>query len=262
MFVVLIGGIDLSVPWVINAAAILTVTASLGQNDRTVWVVPLVLGLGLVVGLVNGLGITLLSVPAIVMTLGMNGIMEGLTLGLSGGFTCQACASSAPPAVQEAIVGRLFGVPAALWMWLGIVLLVSFLLTFTTFGRKLYAMGNNEYAGYLSGVNVKAMTVALYMLSGMFSALAGIAIVGYAGTPTLGMGDPYLLQSIAAVVVGGVYITGGRGHYLGVAAGSVTLVALLSVLQAVNIPEFGRSIVYGVVILLVLLLYGREDRKG
>ena len=99
------------------------------------------------------------------------------------------------------------------------------------------------------------------MLSGFFSALAGILLVGFGGQASLGMGDPYLFQSIAAVVIGGVSILGGRGQYLGVAAGAVSLTALLSVLLALNMPEYGRSIVYGIVILALLLLYGREQAE-
>ena len=99
----------------------------------------------------------------------------------------------------------------------------------------------------------------LYVLSGVFSALAGIMLVGFGGQASLGMGDPYLFQSIAAVVIGGVYILGGRGHYIGTAAGAVSLVALISVLMAMNMPEYGRSIIYGVVVIVLLLAYGREE---
>lgn len=259
-FVILIGGIDLSVPWVLNGAAILLVTSSLGQNSNALYAVALTLGLGLAVGLVNGLGVALLGVPAVVMTLGMNGVMEGLTLGLSQGMTCQGCASYAPPVVQAVVHQSVAGIPTELLMWLAIAALVSFVLAFTTFGRRTYAIGNNAQASYLAGINVKAMTVVLYMLSGMFSALGGIVLVGFGGQASLGMGDPYLFQSIAAVVIGGVYILGGRGNYLGSVAGSISLVTLVTVLMAVNMPEYGRSIVYGVVILLLLLLYGRREQ--
>ena len=101
----------------------------------------------------------------------------------------------------------------------------------------------------------------LYMLSGMFSALAGIMLLGFGGQASLGIGDPYLFQSIAAAVIGGVYIAGGRGHYVGTVAGAVSLVALVSVLMAMNMPEYGRSITYGVIILVLLLLYGRETEE-
>jgi ribose transport system permease protein len=261
-FVVLIGGIDLSVPWVLNAAAILLVTTSLGQNSRAPLAVALTLAMGLAVGLANGLGVVFLGVPAVVMTLAMNGVMEGLTLGLSAGLTCGPCLSYAPSVVQAAVHTDAFGIPAALWLWLAMIAIVSFVLSCTTFGRGAYAIGVNERASYLAGVPVKATTVALYMLSGMFSALAGIMLVGYGGGATLGMGDPYLFQSIAAVVIGGVYILGGRGHYIGVVAGSICLVTLVTVLLALNVPEYGRSIIYGLVILALLLLYGREPAES
>jgi ribose transport system permease protein len=259
-FVVLVGGIDLSVPWVLNGAAILLVTSSLGHDGRALAAVALTLGLGLAVGLVNGLGAAYLAVPAVVMTLGMNGVMEGLTLGLSKGLTCGTCASYAPPAVRSAVRSDVLGVPSDLFLWLGIVVLVTFALSATTFGRRVYATGNNARAAFLAGIDVRIVTVVLYMLSGMFAALAGIVLVGYGGQPALGMGDPYLFQSITAVVIGGVSILGGRGHYLGAVAGSITLVALISVLQAENMPEYGRNIVYGVTILAILLLYGRGRR--
>jgi ribose transport system permease protein len=260
-FVILIGGIDLSVPWVLNGAAILLVTSSLGRDGRAVSAVALTLGLGLAVGLVNGLGVAYLAVPAVVMTLGMNGVMEGLTLGRSKGLTCEACASYAPDAVRSAVNGHVLGLPADLLLWLGVILLVTFALSATTFGRRVYVIGNNPRAAFLAAVNVRLVTVALYMLSGLMAALAGIVLVGYGGQPALGMGDPFLFQSITAVVIGGVSILGGRGHYLGAVAGSITLVALISVLQAENMPEYGRNIVYGVTILGILLLYGRGSRQ-
>lgn len=262
MFVILIGGIDLSVPWVLNAAAILLVTSSLGQDGHAAWALLLTLGMGAGVGALSGLGIALFNVPAVVMTLAMNGIMQGLTLGLSGGMTCGGCAAYAPPVVQAAAHATWLGIPAALWLWLLVAALVSAVLSLTGFGRRTYAIGTNARASYLAGINVAVTTVALYALSGLFSAVAGIMLVGFGGQAALGMGDPYLFQSIAAVVIGGVAILGGRGHYVGVVAGSISLVALVSVLMAMNMPEYGRSIIYGVIILVLLLLYGREAGEG
>ncbi|HEY1366425.1 MAG TPA: ABC transporter permease [Gaiellaceae bacterium] len=260
-FVILVGGIDLSVPWVLNAAAILLVTSSLGRDGRAAQAVLLTLALGLATGLVNGIGIAYLAVPAVVMTLGMNGIMEGLTLGLSKGLTCASCASYAPKAVQDAVNKQFLGIPTDLFLWLVVALLITFVLSATTFGRRIYAIGNNDAAAFLAGINVRLVTVALYMISGLFSALAGIVLVGYGGQATLGMGDPYLFQSIAAAVIGGLSILGGRGHYLGTLAGSITLVALISVLLAENMPDWGRNVVYGIAILVILLVYGRERRQ-
>jgi len=106
-FVVLIGGIDLSVPWVLNGAAILLVTTSLGRDSRTWWALPLTLGMGLTVGMCNGLAVAFLAVPAVVITLAMNGVAQGLTLGLSKGLTCSSCASYTPKLVTDSVTIKL-----------------------------------------------------------------------------------------------------------------------------------------------------------
>ena len=261
-FVVLIGGIDLSVPWVLNGAAILFVTTSLGRDSRTWWALPLALAMGMAVGACNGIAVSFLAVPAVVITLAMNGVAEGLTLGLSKGLTCSSCASYTPGVVTDAVTSKALGVPTGLFLWLGVVLLITFLLSYTTFGRRVYSIGNNPQASFLAGINVHLVTIVLYMLSGLFAALAGIALAAYGGQASLGMGDPYLFQSIAAVVIGGVSILGGRGHYLGTAAGSITLVALVSLLLAESMPDWGRDVFYGCAILAILLLYGREKREA
>jgi ribose transport system permease protein len=261
-FVILIGGIDLSVPWTLNAGAILMMASAASSNGRMPLALALTLGMGAVVGLCNGVGIAIFGVPAVVMTLAVNGMLEGLTLGLSGGLTCPTCAAYAPSLLQAVAHGTIVGIPAILWLWIAIILIASFVLSFTTFGRGAYAIGNNARASLLAGVHVTRTTIVLYALSGAFSSLAGIMLLGFGGQASLGIGDPYLFQSIAAAVIGGVYIAGGRGHYIGAAAGAVSLVALVSVLMALNMPEYGRSITYGVIILLLLLLYGRESSEG
>jgi ribose transport system permease protein len=259
-FVILVGGIDLSVPWVLNSTAILFAVFSLGHSGRAAPAILLALGLGFAIGAVNGFCVAYLAVPAVVVTLAMNGILEGLTLGLTKGLTCVRCNSYAPRVLQDVVHKDLLGIPADLILWFGVAALASVVLAFTTYGRKVYATGNNPTAAYLAGVNVRLVTMSLYGLSGMFAALAGIVLVSYSGQPTLGMGDPYLFQSIAAAVIGGISILGGRGNYLGTVAGAVSLVALITLLQGENMPDYGRSIVYGVTILVILVLFGREER--
>jgi ribose transport system permease protein len=258
-FVVLIGGIDLSVPWVLNAMAILLTTLSLGENTRAWWAVPLALAAGLVAGAVNGLGIVLFDIPPVVMTLAMNGIMEGLVLGLTGGFTCGACNSYAPPVMVWLFTGKLIpGVANGLLVWALIAIGVGIVLSMTLLGRRIYALGNNALATYLSGVDTRAVTVIVYALSGFFASIAGFGLASFGQQATLGMGDPFLFDSIAAVVIGGASILGGKGNYWGSVAGAIFLIVLRSVLQEYNIGEAGRSIASGVVILIALLLYGRQ----
>jgi ribose transport system permease protein len=257
-FVILIGGIDLSVPWVLNGAAIVMVAVANGSDSRLALGIAVALVFGVACGIVNGLGIALLGVPAVVMTLGMNGIIQGLALGVTHGLTCGGCTKPPPTSLINAMTGKTLGIDTSLLIWLVVIVIVSLTLSFTTFGRRVYAVGNSERVSHLSGVNVKMTTIALYALSGLFAAMAGVALAGFGGGATIGMGDPYLFQSIAAVVIGGTYILGGRGHYLGTVAGAIVLTALLSVLLAQNAPDYARDIVYGVVILVILLIYGRQ----
>lgn len=261
-FVILIGGIDLSVPWVLNAMAVMLTTTSLGQDSKAWWVIPLVLLVGLGIGAVNGLGIVLFDIPPVVMTLGMNGVMEGLVLGLTGGFTCAACNSYAPPSVQGAFTGQLIaGLPNGVLVWALVAVVVGLLLGFSVLGRRIYALGNNATASYLAGINVRLVTVTVYALGGLCAALAGIALTAFGQQATLGMGDPYLFLTIAAVVIGGASVLGGRGTYWGTVAGAIFLIVLQAVLQEFNISEAARTIASGVVILIALLLYGREARE-
>jgi ribose transport system permease protein len=261
-FVILIGGIDLSVPWVLNAAAIVMVAVANGSDSRLAIGILVALAFGVLCGIVNGLGIALVGVPAVVMTLGMNGIIQGLSLGVTHGLTCGGCTKPPPTALINAMNGKTLGIDTSLLIWLVVIVIVSLTLSFTTFGRRVYSVGNSERVSHLAGVNVKLVTIALYALSGLFAAMAGVALAGFGGGATIGMGDPYLFQSIAAVVIGGTYILGGRGHYLGTVAGAIVLTTLVSVLLAQNAPDYARDIVYGVVILAILLVYGRQRSEA
>lgn len=258
--VFLLGGIDFSVVWVLNAAAILVVAQAAGHNSNLPVALVLTLGVGVVVGLANGIGVAYFSISPIVMTVGTNGIIQGLALGLSKGLTCSSCGAHPAPALTSALQGRIGGVPGVVLVWIGVILLISLLLSASTLGRRIYATGVNPAASYLAGVGVKPVTVSVYVISGLFAAIAGIMLVTFGGGASLGLGDPYLLESIAAAVIGGVSVLGGRGHYLGTVAGCLALIILVTILNAEQIPQYAREIVYGGVIIFIVLLYGREKR--
>ena len=133
-----------------------------------------------------------------------------------------------------------------------------FLLSRTTFGRAVYAIGNREQAAYLSGIPTQRVVMIAFAMSGGLSAFGGVLLAGYASKAAQAMGDPYLLPSIAAVVLGGTSILGGRGSYLGTVAGVILITLLQSILSVMQMEEFGRQVIYGLVIIAMLLLYGRE----
>jgi ribose transport system permease protein len=151
----------------------------------------------------------------------------------------------------------VLGLPNALLLWAVLAVFMIFLLTRTTFGRKIYAIGNREKAAYLSGVNTRAVTLFCFVISGAASALAGVLLAGYATKAYQAMGDAYLLPAIAAVVLGGTNILGGKGTYAGTIVGAILITLLQSILSVMQIEEMGRQIIYGAVIILMLLTYGR-----
>jgi len=251
MIVILISQIDLSVPWTLAGAAMMA-TAVGGP-----WAIPIGLAVGLAVGVVNGLGVAYLRVPSMIFTLGVNAVMRGLMVANTGGFAPQTTATDL---MRTLAAERTFGIPNALFVWIGVSAIVGVILQRTVLGRFIYALGNKESAAYLSGVNTKGVTVICFALCGLTSGLAGVLLAGYSQKAYQGMGDAYLLPAIAAVVIGGTNILGGRGRYIGTLVGVILIVLLNSVLSIMEMPEAGRQVIYGGVIILMLLVYGRSDQ--
>jgi ribose transport system permease protein len=251
MIVILISQIDLSVPWTLTAAAMMA-TAVGGP-----WAIPIGLGVGLLVGVFNGIGVAYLRVPSMIFTLGVNAVMRGLMVADTGGF---APDTRATDLMRALAAEHTLGVPNALFVWVAISIVVVVMLQRTPLGRYIYAIGNKEAAAYLAGVNTRWVTVVCFAICGVASALAGVLLAGYSTKAYQGMGDAYLLPSIAAVVIGGTNILGGRGRYLGTLVGVILIVLLNSVLSIMEMPEAGRQIIYGGVIISMLLVYGRGDR--
>lgn len=251
MLVILTGHIDLSVPWTLTSAAM--IATSVGGP----WAIPAGLSVGLCVGLVNGFGVSVLRVPAMIFTLGLDTVLRGLMVARTGGFAPQ---DQATPAMLYLAKSKLMGVPVALFVWIAVSLLVTFILGRTTFGRALYAIGTKERAAWLSGIRTRAVVTGAFVGSGLCAALAGVLLAGYSAKAYQGMGNSFLLPAIAAVVLGGTHILGGRGRYAGTFLGVVLIVLLNSVLSIMQMPEALRQIIYGTVIIGMLLIYGRGMR--
>jgi ribose transport system permease protein len=218
---------------------------------------------GALIGAVNGLAIVFLRLPPIVATLAMNVILEGLVLVYTGGTP----RGFSPPAISSIMTGSVLGtiVPSALVLLVVLWLLGSFLLTGTTLGRSIYAVGDNGRVAFLSGINVPFVLCAVYAISGCAAALGGILLTGYSGQSALAMGDPYLLPSIAAVILGGASVLGGRGIYSGTVAGALFLSAMQALLQSFNVSSAFRTIIFGVVIVVsasILQLSRLQDTRA
>ena len=243
--VIISGGLDLSVAWVITFPAIVVTTFSFGTDGPAYWVIPLALAIGISIGFLNGITIVAFGLSPIIVTLAMAGMLEGIALIFSDG----APIGGSPPALRWFVSGRLLGITPIGWFLLAFTIVATLFLNRTAFGRRLYAVGNSPTVAKLSGVSTGRTVVGAYMLSGFCSALVGVLYSGFSGQAFFWMGDHFLLQSIAVVVLGGTLITGGRGHYIGILGGALLFTALGTLLAGTLLPEAVRNIIYGVVLI-------------
>ncbi len=248
MVVILLGHIDLSVPWTMTAAAMMA-TAVGGPMA-----IPVGLGDRADRRSLQRLRRGLPAHPSMIFTLGVNAVLRGLMVAHTGGFAPQTAASDL---MEYLATGRILGIPVALLVWAVVSVGIAVLLNRTSVGKYIYAIGNREAAAYLSGVPTRRVIIIAFCLCGMASGLAGTLLAGYSTKAYQGMGDTYLLPAIAAVVIGGTNILGGRGRYLGTLVGVILIVLLNSVLSIMQMPEAGRQVIYGSVIIGMLLVYGR-----
>ncbi|MGF6178798.1 ribose transport system permease protein [Ensifer sp. 4252] len=255
MLVILLGQIDLSVPWTVATGAMMACAAAAYGPLGTALAIPFGILCGIAIGLVNGVGVAYLRIPSMIVTLATNAVAQGVMVVYTGGFSPQ---DSATAAMRYLATGALIpGIPNGVFIWALIGAAMVFLLRRTGFGRAVYGIGNRERAAYLSGISTRRIVMTAFAASGGLSAFGGVLLAGYASKAAQSMGDAYLLPAIAAVVLGGTSILGGRGSYLGTVAGVILITLLQSILSVTQMPEAGRQIIYGLVIIFMLLLYGR-----
>lgn len=255
--VVILGGIDLSIPFIIGFGNV--VAAQLyGQGMNFGLVVTIVLGLALAIGAANGALSRGLGIHPLILTLGTGMVVQGLVLIWTKGFP----SGSAPAMVSAAVsIGGHFGplpVPAILPGVLVMAGLITLMLERTVFGRRLFALGSNPGAAPYALINPVAMWTAAFSLSAGFAALAGILLLGFTGSAYGDVGQPYLFQTIAAVVVGGAALVGGRGSYLGTLAGGLVLTEINTLLIGLGFKPALVQAAFGLLILVLVSIYGRE----
>jgi ribose transport system permease protein len=227
-----------------------------GLSVPVVILLALLLGVG--VGLVNGIGVTLLKIQPFVMTLAMLGIARGATFQLSGGSPKNFTANS--KLLDFFGSGEVFGIPGPLVIFLFAAVVGLLVLRYLPFGRYVYAIGGSPEAARLSGVKVNRVTLAVYAISGMCAAIGGIMTAS-----RLSVGDPIAgnlveLDAIAAVVIGGTSLAGGLGGIVGTVAGALLLAMLANVLNLIGVSPFYQLIVKGVAIIGAVVLTSLANR--
>jgi ribose transport system permease protein len=255
--VVIAGGIDLSVGAMVTVSAVgLPLLASDLDPSGALSILGILVATSCI-GLLNGLGVAWLRVHPMIMTLAMATFLQGLLIVIAGGSAISVQA----PLVTWLGNARPLGVPAGILLWLAVSALALLVLHATPFGARLFALGANPVAAALSGVDTTATTMWVYAASGLTSGLAGVLALGMNGQGYVGLGDPYVLASIAAVVLGGTSILGGAGSYAGTMPGALLLVTITALITVVNASAGWRGIMFGTLVLGLLLLSGREAAR-
>jgi ribose/xylose/arabinose/galactoside ABC-type transport system permease subunit len=252
-FVILTRGIDLSVGSILGIAVVLY-AGSMDSRGMAV-AIPIGIGAAALAGLMNGIGVAYAGLPAFIMTLGMLSFVRGLAFIYSGGTPI--------PINSESFYalgnGYLAGIPIPALILLAALGVSGFVLQLTPFGRSVYAIGSNEEAARLSGVPVRLYKIAVYVISGVVSGLAGLVYASQLsiGTPIAGQG--YELDAIAAVVVGGTSLFGGKGSVAGTFIGTLIIGVLANILNLTGVDPFVQQLFKGALIVVAVFIMSRSS---
>jgi ribose transport system permease protein len=257
-YVIITGGIDLSIGTVMTFAAVMT------GVFITYWQLPVPIGLlggiltGALAGLVNGLVIARMRIPPFIATLGMMYIAKGLSLVISG---LKPIYFNETPEFREIAMGSVTGsiipgldIPNAVFILFGAAIVASFILGRTILGRYTFALGSNEEATRLSGVNTRSWKIGVYTLCGTFAGLAGVLMAARLNSAQPALGQGYELDAIAAVVIGGTSLSGGEGTILGTIIGAFVMSVLVNGLRILSVPQEWQTVVTGAIVILAVYL--------
>lgn len=255
--VVISGGFDLSISSVVTVSSV--ITSAMAQHGHSAGVsITVALFVSAMIGFFNASGITFLRIPPVIMTLATVSLLEGILLITTNGT---------PPSgkLEEVIFmskGELIpNFPNVLLIYIVFMAITIWFMMFSKWGRRIYALGTNEHAAWLSGVRIFPMKFMVYTISSLCAGISGILLLGYIGSTYLTIGVPYQMFTVAATVMGGIAITGGKGSFVGIIAGTFLFTAIRDILTVANISPAGREVFQGLLILLVILAYVREKRQ-
>jgi simple sugar transport system permease protein/ribose transport system permease protein len=226
------------------------VTGGLGVELGPAVAIVLTLAIGVAIGLVNGFLIVKVQLDPFIVTLAMLILLRGITLGVSQGKTL----AGLPMAFRYVGSARWFGIPAAIWITVVLFAVAGLVLRYTTWGRALYAIGGNADAARAAGIRVDFVLITAFVVASTLAAFAGLMLAGRLASVTSGMGENMIFSALAAAVIGGVQLSGGRGRIVGALMGVLLLGTLTNVLTLAGVPTFWINAVYGAVILLALLV--------
>jgi ribose transport system permease protein len=256
-FVIITGGIDLSV------GAVEALSAAIGLDLIVNYDIPVFVGIfvmlfiGVIIGFLNGLLVAQLSVPPMVATLATMSIARGIVLVYTNSANVYA-----PPSFSILTSNYIFGLPLIVWLVIAFILVAWLILSKTTFGRSIYAVGGSAIAARLAGIRTKLVTMLAYVISGLTAALAGLLLTIRLESAGPNAGDGVEMNVIAAVVIGGTSLFGGRGTIIGTVLGVILISLISNAVNLLGVPPAWDKIVKGVVIIIACLLDVYRNRSS
>uniref|UniRef100_A0A7V3YKR8 Autoinducer 2 import system permease protein LsrC n=1 Tax=Candidatus Caldatribacterium californiense TaxID=1454726 RepID=A0A7V3YKR8_9BACT len=247
--VIITGGIDVSVGSTLGMASVVAGKLLVGGYSPF-FVLLCALGTGLAIGLFNGTLIAFGNVPPIIVTLGMMSILRSLMYQLLGGRWI----SGIPPAIRVIGLGKWLGVPISMWITVVLIAFFTYFLSSRPLGRAIYAMGNNPEAARVSGIDLRRTTLFVYAVLGALAGFAGLVYVARTGIVQTNTGSGFELEVIAAVVLGGTSILGGRGTVIGSLLGAFLVGIIKNGMVLLNVPALSEGLVVGVLIILSVMI--------
>ncbi|WP_420645070.1 ABC transporter permease [Candidatus Leptofilum sp.] len=257
-FVMLAASIDLSVAYLISVTAVMASYLMQGDPDRVPMAVAAVFGIGAAVGLINGLIVSKLKVNPFIATLGVGLVLKGI---LNASF--ETFVGAVPRSFQSFGYDAIGPVPISILVLLGVTALGAFVLSRTKFGAHLYAVGGNEESSRLSGLRTDRVIIMAHVICSLTAVLTGLFIVSRlrSGAPWVGPDGLYDLESIAAVVVGGTALSGGRGGVVGTLAGVLIFGVLDTMFNQLGVDTFLKQVLRGAIIILAVASYTIRSRE-
>lgn len=257
--VIITGGIDLSLRYTLVLCNVVSAQVIAGENGNNLKAFVICMLISAAIGIVNGLGIYFLQIPAMIMTLATGYAVWGIAYIYCNGAPKGRSSEFVSFLANQKIGGVINGVTL---IWIILTVAVVVMMTKTIFGRSLYAIGVNKTASNYSGISAAKMYIGVYLIAALLAGLAGYLFLGYTGTSYLSTAESYNMDSIASVVIGGTSVMGGSGSYIGTIAGVGIMVILSSLMTVLNMAESGKQMAQGAIIIIVLLfVYAKRGRK-
>jgi ribose transport system permease protein len=252
------GGVDVSVGTMASMGLLFSAAIMQGRNEMIIPAVLFVALAGLTLGLINGYMIARLQIHPLIQTLAMSYVVTGIIIVYSQG---RMLLGKPSPIIESLVNDKVGSIYIIIMLWLVVVLLMEFMLRWSRTGRKLIGIGTNEKTALLSGINVSSFRIGVYGFSGLCSSLFGVLVLGNVHSVYLDVGNQYLFPSVVVCAIGGISLSGGGGSYAGVLGGALVYTFLQSFLITINMNEAWRKVVFGLILVVVLVVYSTNKRQ-